>query len=63
MSLNKAIAHGKEKRKPYSGNKAIDRSCRNNGGCGFCEGNRLYQTNKALERMKQEEKQNETQGT
>lgn len=63
MSLNKAIAHGKEKRKPYSGNKAVARSCRNHGGCGFCEGNRLYQTNKMFERMKQEEKQNEKQGT
>ena len=55
MSLNKAIAHGKEKRKPYRGGKAVARSCRNHGGCGFCEGNRLYQTMKEMERMKVEE--------
>ena len=42
MSLDKAIAHGKEKRKPYKGSKAIDRSCRNHGGCPWCEENRLH---------------------
>lgn len=42
MSLKKAIEHGKEKRKPYSGSKAIDRTCRNHGGCGWCEENRKY---------------------
>ena len=55
MSLNKAIAHGKEKRKPYRAGKAVSRLCRNHGGCGFCEGNRLYQTKKEMERMKVEE--------
>ena len=43
MNLNKAIEHGKEKRKPYTGSKAIDRTCRNHGGCGWCEENRMYQ--------------------
>ena len=65
MSLNKAIAHGKEKRKPYTGNKAFDRSCRNHGGCGFCEGNRLYQTMKEMERMEEQKndyQQEEVQG-
>ncbi len=37
MSLDKAIEHGKEKRKPYRGSKVIDRSCRNHGNCGWCE--------------------------
>ena len=37
MSLDKAIKHGKEKRKAYS-----DRSCRNHGGCPWCEENRRY---------------------
>lgn len=36
--LDKAIANGKERRKPYRGAKAIDRSCRNHGGCIWCEG-------------------------
>ena len=40
MSLDKAIQYGKEKRKAYSGSKAIDRSCRNHGGCPWCEENR-----------------------
>lgn len=42
MSLNKAIAHGKEKRKQYRGAKLYDKSCRNHGGCPWCEGNRKY---------------------
>lgn len=47
MSLDKAITYGKEKRKPYTGAKAICESCRNNGTCEWCKGNRLYQRNKA----------------
>lgn len=33
MSLNKAIEHGKEKRKPYRKAKAVDKQCRNHKGC------------------------------
>ena len=42
MALDKAIAHGKEKRKPYTGSKAFVSSCRNHGGCEWCEGNRRH---------------------
>lgn len=42
MSLDKAIEHGKEYRKPYRGAKAVDRSCRNHGGCPWCEANRKH---------------------
>ena len=49
MSLNKAIAHGKEHRKPYYGSKNFDKTCRNHGGCGWCEGNRMYSTRKKIE--------------
>lgn len=42
MSLDKAISHGKEKRKPYRGSKAIDGTCRNHGGCPWCEENRKH---------------------
>ena len=42
MSLDKAIEHGKEKRKPYYGSKAIDATCRNHGGCPWCEENRKH---------------------
>lgn len=54
MGLEKAIEHGKEKRKPYDGSKAIDKTCRNHGGCPWCEENRLYQRNKEQERCEQE---------
>lgn len=33
MSLEKAIKHGKEKRKPYRNAKAVSKYCRNHGGC------------------------------
>lgn len=42
MSLDKAIEHGKEHRKPYRGAKAYFRSCRNHGGCPWCERNRKH---------------------
>ena len=42
MSLDKAIEYGKEHRKPYRGSKAIDKSCRNHGGCPWCEENRKH---------------------
>lgn len=42
MSLDKAIEHGKEKRKPYRGSKAVDPTCRNHGSCKWCENNRKY---------------------
>jgi hypothetical protein len=42
MSLDKAIEHGKERRKPYYGSKAFDYTCRNHGGCPWCEQNRKH---------------------
>lgn len=42
MALDKAIKHGKEHRKPYYGSKAFDATCRNHGGCPWCEGNRKH---------------------
>lgn len=42
MSLDKAIEHGKERRKPYRGAKAVDPTCRNHGSCPFCEENRKH---------------------
>ena len=48
--LDKAIQHKKEKRKPYKGAKAVSVSCRNHGGCPYCEKNRLYSTIKAKEK-------------
>lgn len=48
MSLDKAIEHGKEKRKPYYGNKAIDPSCRSHGSCTYCEAGRQHSSKKRL---------------
>ena len=50
MSLNKAIASGKEHRKQYKGAKSVDRACRNHGGCDWCKENRLYKNLKRLEK-------------
>jgi len=44
--LDKAIAHGKEHRKPYYGRGRLDRTCRPHGACPYCRGNRLHATRK-----------------
>ena len=49
MALDKAIEHGKEKRKKYYGSKAIDHTCRNHGSCLYCTNNRLYKNKKRLQ--------------
>lgn len=48
MSLDKAIEHGKEKRKPYRGAKAVDSTCRNHGSCPYCRDNRLHKFKKSI---------------
>jgi hypothetical protein len=50
MALDKAIRYGKEHRKPYFGSKSFDRTCRNHGGCPWCEENRKYKNIKRLEK-------------
>lgn len=57
MSLEKAIASGKEHRKPFIGCKAISRSCRCHGGCPWCLGNRRYRYNKELEKTEKDLKE------
>ena len=42
MSLDKAIQHGKEHRKPYYKSGRFDKSCRPHGGCPWCRRNRLH---------------------
>lgn len=46
MSLNKAIKHKKERRRPYRGAKAVDSTCRNHGSCDWCKGNRIHRNEK-----------------
>ncbi len=53
MSLDKAIKHNKEHRKPYAGAKAIGCTCHNHGSCEWCKQNRFYQQNKADEASRQ----------
>ena len=52
MSFEKAIEHGKEKRKPYYGSKRIDKTCRNHGSCPYCAKGREYSSNKRKEKLK-----------
>lgn len=47
MSLDKAIAKGEEYRKPFRKAKAVDRTCRNNGTCKTCWGNRTFANRRA----------------
>jgi hypothetical protein len=57
MSLDKAIQHGQEKRKPYRRSKAFDATCRNHGSCPYCESNRRH--NERRRRVIATEKQQE----
>lgn len=52
MSLDKSIQYGKSHRKPYTGSKAIDRTCRNHGGCDWCKGNRIHKHRKREDVLK-----------
>jgi len=42
MSLDKAVEFLKENRKKFRRSKAFVLSCRNHGGCSYCEGNRMH---------------------
>lgn len=51
MSLDKAIEHGKERRKQYGKEngtyaKSIDSTCRNHGSCSYCRSNRMIKNRK-----------------
>ncbi len=52
MTLDKAIEHGKEKRKPYYGGKRFFLDCRPGGDCPWCAASRLRWRKK----LKQEER-------
>lgn len=54
MGLDKAIEHHKEKRKQYRGAKACDKTCRNHGSDDWATNNRLYRSNKLLEKSEQD---------
>ena len=54
MSLDKAILHGKEKRKPYRRAKAVSLVCRRNE-CPHCLKNALYANAKRLASSKDQD--------
>lgn len=54
MSLDKAIEHGKEKRKPYYRSKRFDHSCRPGGDCPWCQEDRHVQDLKLREKAETE---------
>lgn len=54
MSLDKAIKHGKEKRKPYYKSGKNDETCRPHGTCPWCKNNRLHK-HKRSEPIEQED--------
>lgn len=56
MSLDQAIKHGKEKRKPYYGAKAVDAWCRNHGLCVVCRKNRTHK--RRIEELRAKDKEN-----
>ena len=56
MTLNKAIEHGKEKRKQYRDPQSYDPTSRCHGGDYWFEENRLHSTNKRKERLEDEMK-------
>lgn len=55
MSLDKGIKYKKEKRKEYRKAKAVDKMCRNHGGCKYCEENRMHKYRKAEEKANYQE--------
>lgn len=50
MALDKAIESGKEHRKKYRKDKAMDTTCRNHGSCFWCQNNRTIKNTKKLEK-------------
>ena len=63
MSLEKAIEHNKEYRKPYKGAARYHKNCRNNGRCNYCKSNRTIKNIKRLLKIKQLENENSINNT
>jgi hypothetical protein len=50
MSLDKAVKHGKDHRRPFQGSARFDRSCRVGGSCEWCRRNRTVGFRRLLQR-------------
>lgn len=48
MALDKAIHHGKERRKPYYRSGRFDRACRPGGTCPYCKAGRQHKHKRRL---------------
>ena len=42
---------GKTYKRPYTGSKRFDHTCRNHGSCGYCRDQRTYNLRKVREAM------------
>lgn len=62
MSLDKAIKHGREHRKPYYDGKRCCRECCNHGGCDYCRNARLHNEKRRIEKIRHKVKEYENSG-
>ena len=53
MAFDNHYPNRKDRRREYRKSKRFDRSCRNHGGCPYCEANRLY--NSKVQQIKLDE--------
>ena len=65
MGLEKAIKHGKEKRKSYEYDfaKQVDVKCRNHGTCTYCYHRRIHKNIKRLVSVNEQLKEYKTFGS
>lgn len=57
MSLDKAIEHGKERRRQYRGAASVSSGCRHGGDCKYCQNNRTYKNRKRLAASKDKQEE------
>lgn len=50
MAFDNYYPNRKDWLKPYRKSKVFDATCRNHGGCPYCEGNRRYSLQKQLDK-------------
>jgi hypothetical protein len=55
MALDKAIEHGKERRRGYHKSAAFDRTCRPGGTCPYCSRGRQHKNRKRLRAAKEQQ--------
>lgn len=65
MGLEKAIKHGKEKRKSYGYDfaKQVDVQCRNHGTCPYCYNRRMHKNIRRLAAANEQLKEHKTLGS